>query len=162
MDIDPTYPGTIIRVALAGESILNIFFFGLPYIFSPHSTLRRHFLPESTTNAGAWPSAEASSLMQWLGTPMLAITVVMLLAIPNKPGAIEARRIVYILLAVLEAMWIVLVLWQVWVAGEDGSGLRSSALMYYMAVPMTGWLLFRSWVLLMKPHWMGRYGAKVD
>ncbi|KAH7124554.1 hypothetical protein EDB81DRAFT_613175, partial [Dactylonectria macrodidyma] len=100
-------------------------------------------------------SAEASSLIQWLGTSMLDITVV-ILTIPNKPGVIEAWLIVYILLAVLEATWVSFILWQAWVAGEDGSGLSSSALMYYMAVPVAGWLLLRSWVLIMKPHWIGR------
>lgn len=154
VEIDPSTPGTIVRVALAAESLLNVLVLGIPTIFNPKRTLEQTYLP-----AGRSATPEAASALQLNGVGLMAITLPMVLAISNKPGAIELRRTSYQILSVYEAIAIPMHLWQAWV-GEEGTGWSPDKLTWGMSVPMGLFLGFRIWVLYAKPQWMGKYRLK--
>ncbi|EOD49096.1 putative amidohydrolase family protein [Neofusicoccum parvum UCRNP2] len=150
VEIDPSSPGTIVRVELVLESVLNLFI-AYPAISRPHSTPQELYLPEP---AGAsTPSVETVMLVYWYGISMLALTVPMLLAIPNRLGAVESRRLVYILLAAVEAMWVPTVMFM----ARSDERIDAEKVIAQQAVPMALFLVFRLWVLFVKPHWLGRY-----
>ncbi|KAH7109039.1 hypothetical protein EDB81DRAFT_112560 [Dactylonectria macrodidyma] len=162
IEIDPTTPGTGIRIAFAAESILNLFM-AVPMVLDPRSAIQGQFLPmfDRTTNIlQEPPSPEAASITQYLGAFTLAITVGLLLGIPNKPGAIEIRRVVYAMLAALEVVFAPILLWQVWIAGENATGVSSEKAIRLFVVPMSIACALRLWALFVKPHWMGRYMVK--
>ncbi|KAH7124234.1 hypothetical protein EDB81DRAFT_664993 [Dactylonectria macrodidyma] len=162
IEIDPNTPAAGIRIAFAAESILNLFM-GIPMVLDPQSAIQGQFLPmfNRTTNVlQEPPSPEAASITQYLGAFTLAINVGLLLGIPNKPGAIEIRRAVYATLAALEAVFVLIVLWQVRFAGENATGVSSEKAIRIFLVPMPIACVLRLWALFKKPHWMGRYIVK--
>jgi hypothetical protein len=85
-----------------------------------------------------------------------------MLTLPNKPRAIELRRISYQILSAYKILAVPITLWQAWVAGEAGSGLNFNKVIWGLTVPIGVTLGFRAWVLFIKPEWMGKYKAKRD
>ena len=151
--IDPSAPGTIIRHALAIESLLNILF--AAYIFyTPASFLS--FLASSTNplTSPITPLTETFALL--FGIMILTITIPMLLAIPNTRRGFELRVPVYTYLGSSEVMLVALFTYLYVVVGENGSGMSDKSLLFAasnLALPMG----FRAYVLWVKPQWIGRY-----
>ncbi|KAJ3549936.1 hypothetical protein NM208_g237 [Fusarium decemcellulare] len=154
MEIDPSAPGSIVRIILAAESALNIFM-AIPIIFNAKEALGRMYLSDGKSAA-----PHAASVFQLFGLSLVAMTVPMVLAIPNKTGAVERRRTTYQMLASFEAFAVPLSFWQAWVAGEADSGLDPSKVIWGFGLPIGLALGFRAWVLFVKPEWMGKYRAK--
>lgn len=154
MEIDPSAPGTIIRIILAAESAFNVFL-AIPMIFDAKEALGRMYLSDGKSAA-----PHAASIFQLFGISLAAMTVPMVLAIPNKTGAVEARRITYQMLASFETLALALSFWQASVLGEAGSGLNPSKVIWGLGLGMGLALAFRAWVLFVKPEWMGKYRAK--
>ncbi|KAH8654727.1 hypothetical protein BGZ61DRAFT_467500 [Ilyonectria robusta] len=150
-----------IQVAFAAEAVLNIAI-AWPYILDPHSTLRDQLMQATPSNPQGIPSAESASLLQWIGMCTLTMSVPLILGVPNKPGTVEVRKAAYITIAALEVLWISAIVWQGAVLGDTISGLNGEKCLRQFVVPMGSFLLFRCWVLLVKPHWLGMYGSKTD
>ncbi|EXK24733.1 hypothetical protein FOMG_18560 [Fusarium oxysporum f. sp. melonis 26406] len=154
VEIDPSAPGTIVRILLAAESAFNIFS-AIPMIFHAEEALGRMYLSDD-------PAAvlHAAPVMQLLGISLAAMTVPIVLAIPNKAGAVEKRRTTYQMLASFEALALPVLFWQARISGEASSRLYPSKLTGSFGLAMGVALGFRVFVLLMKPEWMGKYRAK--
>ncbi|PSN68400.1 hypothetical protein BS50DRAFT_451390, partial [Corynespora cassiicola Philippines] len=149
--IDPLTPGTIIRIAMAAETVLN-FTLSIALIFGAEKVIARLYLTDGI------PATPATcSIAQWFGVATITATIPMLLAIPNKPGAVELRRLSYHMYTVYEALTIPVVFWQAWVAGEAGSGMNVDKLVWNFGLPMIPFIGFRLYVLLVRPDWMGKY-----
>jgi hypothetical protein len=147
VEVDPTAPGTFIRYAMAIEGTLNILA-GVPMLFYPSI-----FLSLMAKSPAVYTSVSPSTAMfQWIGALILGITPQLFLALPNTRRAIESRRMVYISLGAGELALIPLFLWQ---ASRD-SGFTSTAL-GNAVVMLAPALLFRGYVLFVKPSLMGRY-----
>ncbi|KAL6399328.1 putative amidohydrolase family protein [Ilyonectria robusta] len=78
VEIDPSAPGTIVRIILAAESVLNVFM-AIPMIFDAKEALGRMYLSDGKSVA-----PHAASIFQLFGISLAAMTVPMVLAIPNK------------------------------------------------------------------------------
>ncbi|KAJ2996086.1 hypothetical protein NUW58_g1081 [Xylaria curta] len=154
VEIDPSAPGTIVRIALAAESVINLFL-AAPMIFNAKGAFEGLYLSDGKSAA-----PHAASIFQLFGLNIVAMTVAMVLALPNKPGAIELRQTSYQMIGAFEALALPITFWQAWVAGEEGSGLNPNKLIWGFALPMGVLLGFRTWVLFVKPEWMGKYRVK--
>ncbi|KAF5567279.1 amidohydrolase family [Fusarium napiforme] len=155
VEIDPSASGTIVRIVSAAESTFNILL-AIPMIFNAEKAFKRMYL---TDNPSAAPLA--APVMQLCGISLAAMTVPMMLGIPNKAGAVEKMRSTYQMLASFEAMAVPLLFWQAWLPGEDGSGVYPTKLTLASGLAMSVVLGFRAFVLFMKPEWMGRYQGEV-
>lgn len=149
-----------IRLVFAGEAIFTIII-ALPYVLDPHATLQRDLVHPSPSNPQAVPSLESASLLQWIGVSTMTLSVLLLVGLPSRQGAVEIRKAVYMALAAWEVLWISVILWQGSV-GSEVSGLRIESCLKQIVVPMASFLVFRIWVLLVTPHWFGTYAVKRD
>lgn len=145
--LDPSAPGTIMRYALATEATSNVLG-AIPMIFLPRTLLL--FVSPSQE-----PSYLAISLTQWLGALVLGLTAPLVLAYPNTRRGLETRPTVYWTLGVGEAAATGVMLWQYLSKGE-GSGMKEGFLVGATAV-LSSLVVWRMWVLMVKPEWMGRY-----
>ncbi|KAH6988367.1 hypothetical protein EDB80DRAFT_588804, partial [Ilyonectria destructans] len=153
-------PATGIRIAFADESVVKLFM-AIPMVIDTQSARQGQFLPmfNRTTNILQKPPyPKAACITQYLGSFTLATNFGLLLGIPNKPGAIMIRRAVYATLAALEVALIVL--WQVWFAAENATGVSSEKAIRIFLIPMPIACVLRLWALFKKPYWMGRYIVK--
>ncbi|KAF5716142.1 amidohydrolase family [Fusarium mundagurra] len=155
VEIDPSASGTIIRIVSAAESTFNILL-AIPMVFNAEKAFQRMYLTDDPSAAPL-----AAPLMQLCGISLAAMTVPIMLGIPNKAGAVETRRITYQMLASFEAMAFPLLFWQAWLAGEAGSGIFPTKLTWGSGLAMGVTLGFRVFVLFMKPEWMGKYQGGV-
>ncbi|KAF5695154.1 amidohydrolase family [Fusarium denticulatum] len=149
--IDPSASGTIVRIVSAAESTFNILL-AIPMVFNAEKAFKRMYLTDDPSAAPL-----AAPVMQLCGISLAAMTVPMMLGIPNKAGAVETRRITYRMLASFEAMALPLLFWQACLAGEDGSGIYPTKLTLASGLAMSVALGFRVFVLFMKPEWIGKY-----
>ncbi|KAF9634324.1 putative amidohydrolase family protein [Lasiodiplodia theobromae] len=158
LEIDPSSPGTIVRAAMLLESCFNIFL-AHGMFFHPHDTSVQLFFDGATTAASpsVADAALVSLLMQWIGTWTVATTVPLLLALPNRPGAIEKRVTAYAALGTMEALFVPFLVYHARAEGGGAAGLSWEKVFGGLVVPMVGALAFRLWVLFVKPGWMGRY-----
>lgn len=157
--LDPSCPGTIIQIACAVEALINFTIF-IPMIFTPVSYLVGQFALSSGPNnelAHGTPPPLAAFLSQLLGACMFSPTIGLILAVPNRSGAIERRRVAYFGLLSIEIGWIFLCVWYPFVVGEEISGLSKEKILKSFIVPMALFAMFRSFAFLFKPHWFGRY-----
>lgn len=152
-EIDPAAPGTIIRVALIIEAVLNLIY-AIPLLLDPITTFRQYYLDDA-----AQPPPAALSIAQAFAVLVLGITAGMLLSVPNAPGAVEWRRMFYANSFVTEAMYAPLTFWQAWGLGPEGSGLDPGKLVKFTGGPLAVLAVWRAWVFLVKPEWFGRYRA---
>ncbi|KAH7231050.1 hypothetical protein BKA59DRAFT_409211, partial [Fusarium tricinctum] len=156
LKINSSAPGTIIQIAITAESVVNIFI-ATSIIFNPIKNFKNTYLTDSQSAV-----SQTASLAQQFGPSIVAITVPIMLTLPNKPRAIELRRISYQILSAYKILAVPITLWQAWVAGEAGSGLNFNKVIWGLTVPIGVTLGFRAWVLFIKPEWMGKYKAKRD
>lgn len=158
LEIDPSAPGTIVRAAMAAEACFN-FFLAYRMLVEPHATTAQLFLSDDA--AAESPAAVSSLLMEWIGVWTLATNVPLLLALPNRAGAIERRQVAYAVLGAMEALWVPLLACKAW-RGDGEGQLFWGKIIGGIAVPMTAFLVFRLLVLCMWPGWMGRYRVMKD
>ena len=100
-------------------------------------------------------TSTVTAVFQWLGALFLGLTPQLFLAILNTRGAIESRPMVYYTLGAGDLVIVPLFMWQAWGA-EGGSGITRKALGFAMGTLMSP-LLFRAYVLFVKPSLLGRY-----
>ncbi|KAG7106483.1 hypothetical protein HYQ46_001288 [Verticillium longisporum] len=157
LQIDPNTPATGIRIALAAESAFNIFT-AITMIITPHSALQGQLMPFDLQNGLSQepPSPETASVTQYLGAFVFATNVGLLLGIPNRPGAIEIRRTAYAMFAALEIIYVMIILWQLCVAGQSATGVSMEKALWAYLVPMSAACGLRLWTLFVRPDWMGR------
>ncbi|KAH7063044.1 hypothetical protein B0J12DRAFT_157137 [Macrophomina phaseolina] len=164
LEIDPAQPGTPVRLALVVESLGNLAF-AVPFALNPAQTFRDFLLPDAAPPAA--PSAEAAALARAYAVIVLGITAGMLLSVPSRAGAVEWRRMFYATSAATEIMYVPLLAWQAWGAGQGvaGTGCDPGKLVRLWALPMGVLLAWRAWVFVVKPGWFGSYriaGRKGD
>ncbi|EWG54988.1 hypothetical protein FVEG_13061 [Fusarium verticillioides 7600] len=152
VEIDPSASGTIVRIVSAAESTFNILL-AVPMIFNAEKAFKRMYLTDDPSGA-----PYAVPMMQLCGISLAAMTVPMMLGVPNNAGAVETRRVTYQMLASFEAMALPLLFWQAW---ENGSGIYPTKLTLASGLAMSVALGFRIFVLLIKPEWMGKYQGEV-
>jgi hypothetical protein len=155
VEIDPSASGTIVRIVSAAESTFNILL-AIPMIFNAERAFKRMYLTDDLSAAPL-----AAPVMQLCGISLAAMTVPIMLGIPNKAGAIETRRVTYQMLASFEAMALPLFFWQAWLAGQEGSEIYPTKPTLASGLAMSVTLGFRVFVLFMKPEWMGKYQGEV-
>ncbi|MCJ1290310.1 hypothetical protein MMC34_001846 [Xylographa carneopallida] len=146
INLDPSAPGTIVRSALLIEALSNILG-AIPMVF-----LTRPLL---SLISSAAPSPLAISLTQWLGGLVCGLAAPLLLAYPNTKRAMESRTTVYLTLGAGEGVLIPVMLWQYMSEGQ-GSGLPGGFLLGAAGV-LAATAVWRLWVMLVRPEWMGRY-----
>jgi len=142
---DPSAPGTIIRYAMAIEAAFNVLG-AAGVVLAPRSILS--FMASSPSQI----TPLAVTFTQWIGGMVVALTVPLMLCLPNTRRAVESRTTTYWALAAGEGFLVPMFLWQM---GEE-SGFTRKALVagaVQLGV-LVGWRLY---VLLRKPEWMGRY-----
>ncbi|GME48531.1 Amidohydrolase [Neofusicoccum parvum] len=112
LEIDPSTPGTAVRAALALESLFNLVL-ARGMLLAPRATANQLFPRDAATPAldddNGGPVL--ALLVQWVGVWTLATTVPLLLALPNRAGAVERRQMAYAALAAMEALYYTLSLW---------------------------------------------------
>lgn len=151
--INPRYPGHIIRFLFAGETFLNsieAFFF----VFRPYNVLTVMLAD------GVPATTSLATLMQFFGMLWVGITIVTALGIPNSPTAIESRKSVYKMYAVLDLIavtWLHYLAWK----GPDYSGFASKPL-FIIGTLLIGALIQRLIPLFWAPAAFGRYEYRLD
>ncbi|GME48390.1 Amidohydrolase [Neofusicoccum parvum] len=159
LEIDPSSPGNAVRAALALESLFNLVL-ARGMLLAPRATANQLFPPDAATPA---PNDDDNGgpvlalLVQWVGVWTLATTVPLLLALPNRAGAVERRQMAYAALTAMEALWVPIVVGAAW---GEGSGVSVEGVVVGQAGPMVGFLVFRLWVLFVRPGWMGAYRVR--
>ena len=151
--INPQHPGLILRFLFAAETILNtieVFFF----VFWPYKVL------DFMLADGVPATTSLATLMQFFGMLWVGITVVTALGIPNTPTAIESRKSVYRMYAVLDLIAVIWLHYLAW-KGPDYSGFAPKPLF------ITGTLLIAALIqrlipLFCFPAAFGRYEYILD
>lgn len=151
--IDPQHPGRIVRFLFAAETFLNtIEAFYL--VFLPYKVL------DSMLAAGIPATTSLATLMQFFGMLWVGITVVTALGVPNTPTAIESRKSVYKMYAVLDLIavtWLHYLAWK----GPDYSGFAPKPLLVIGNL-LIGSLIQRLIPLVWLPAAFGRYDYILD
>lgn len=145
-------PGTLGRYALAVEAVVNLIAIA-GMLLSPDTPVRWLSADPSSQTASA--EVVASGLVQWFAALIITITVPILSCIPNTKRALESRPTVYVMLLGGELALMVVMLWQASMQkNEDGMSVIALLL---GAGFMVLCVLWRVWVLWMRPEWMGAY-----
>lgn len=144
------------RIALVLEAALNVIAASFMTL-SPSTILS--FLATPSPPTLDTPLSE--TVIQIIAGIFMSIAVPLLLAVPNTRQGIELRAPVYIFLSATEVCLITglvyIALWR----GEEETGVRSRAL-WGMVSNLLPPLIFRLFVLVVKPHWLGRYRDGVE
>jgi hypothetical protein len=151
--VNPDHPGHIIRFLFAGEVFLNILE-SIYLVFFPGRVLNL-FLAD-----GIPVSPSLSTLMQFFGMLYVGITVVTALGIPNTPTAIETRKSVYKMYAVLDLIAVTTLHYLAY-KGPEYSGFASKP-MIILGNLLIAALLQRLVPLLWIPAAFGRYEYILD
>ncbi|EOD48785.1 hypothetical protein UCRNP2_4463 [Neofusicoccum parvum UCRNP2] len=91
LEIDPSSPGTAVRAALALESLFNLVL-ARGMLLAPRATANQLFPRDAAPPAPGDDGPVLALLVQWVGVWTLATTVPLLLALPNRAGAVERRQ----------------------------------------------------------------------
>jgi hypothetical protein len=138
-------PSTI-QIALILESVANTFGATL-FTFLPNWCLSKVLIPSpifpNTLSTTVPPSA--ITLLQAFGTIVYALTVPLLLCIPEGPHAAHARRIVYLTLGAGEAFLVPLCLVKAFDAGSTGFTARALFGAAGNLVPVLAWRVYALW-----------------
>ena len=151
--LDPSHPGTVIRYAFAIEAIANIIG-GTCMLLYPASLLSL-----AVANPVLDVNRTSTALLQWLGCLVFGLTPQLVLGLANTRSAIESRPMVYLTLLAGEGFLIPMFFWQAVSAGS--SGITPRALMVCTST-LVGPVLWRLWVLLVRPEWLGRWMKEGD
>jgi hypothetical protein len=145
-------PSTI-QIALLVEILVNIPIATF-LLFTPTRVLT-HLVSNATSLAGV-PSS-TTTVTQFIGILFFAITVPLVLSLPNGPHAVEVRKVTYYLNGVGEAL---LIPWLLLKDAGSVSGFGTGILKQgaYQIIPLLAWRVF---VLLVKPEWLNG-GTKVE
>jgi len=140
----------IIGYALAFESFLNLFG-AIPFLLYPEwclsyvvNTLAAHHVHTSPVPPGS------ATLFQVYACLVIALTIPLLMCIPDVPGAAPKRVIMFQALGMGEAFLIALLLWKA--TDPDKSGYTQLSLVL-SAMSLTPHLSWRAWTLLVRPDW---------
>ncbi|KAF2855536.1 hypothetical protein T440DRAFT_463936 [Plenodomus tracheiphilus IPT5] len=152
--VDPSAPGTIIRGALAVESVVTVGV-GAYFMFFP-----RHYLIHTMGATAAQATKTAIQCAQQYGAANVLVGATVGLFTSNSRVSIEARPILYRVVLVFELLYAPFLVWQ-GLTTQDGmprSALFAAAAQF---VPFVAWRVF---TLGWKPEWFGRYleGKKVE
>jgi hypothetical protein len=113
--IDPQHPGSIIRCFLIAETLANLVEAGF-FLFAPGRFLK------SILAEGVELSPPLETLLQCFGILFtFGITFLTALGIPNTPTALETRKSLYLIYAVIEAVGISY-FWYLGYRGPEYSG----------------------------------------
>ncbi|KAI8939934.1 hypothetical protein NX059_003661 [Plenodomus lindquistii] len=144
--LDPSAPGTIIRGALAAESVLTVGL-GAYIMFMP-----RHYLHVALGAATPQITQTAIQMTQQYGFTSVFFGAIEGLFVSNSRLSIETRPILYRTLLAFELGMVGLCTLQ---GQTTEDGMAKSALMSNAAVfaAFAAWRVFTLWV---KPEWFGR------
>lgn len=147
--VDPSAPGNAIRIALFVESIFN-------FTFSTYTFLAPHHALSMLSSSPTLITTLTITLLQFMGVIGYAMTLLMVLAIPNTRRGIELRVPTYLFLGTAEVLLITLFAYLGLVEGVETTGIEGKTWVNLTAnlVPP---LLWRVSVLYLKPEWLGRY-----
>ncbi|OAL38304.1 hypothetical protein AYO20_02363 [Fonsecaea nubica] len=148
VQVDPSNPGTVIRVALGVETVLNIVVGGY-IVFCP-----QHFVGLLVSTPAMITPSLIAAVRQY-GAFATSLAVPTALGIPNTRRGIESRVTVYAFLGSAEVC-ITLVSLYLALVGGDGSGFSKTAMLASAAAFASG-LSWRLLVLLVYPQWLGAY-----
>jgi len=151
--INPKYPGHILRFLVAGEVFLNIIE-AIFLVFYPASVLKL-FLAD-----GVPITTSLETLMQFFGMLYVGITAITALGVPNTPTGIETRKSVYQMYAVLDFIavtWLHFLAWK----GADYSGFSPKTMLVLGNLLILA-LVQRLVPLIWFPASFGRYEYILD
>lgn len=151
--VDPSASGTIIRGALAFESVFTLGV-GAYYMFFP-----RHFFLSAMGTTAAQVTTTAVQVAQQFGAVNVLVGATVGLLVPNTRTAIECRPIFYRVALAFEFLFAGILGWQAFTM--DGMPKQSLLAGVGQLSPFIAWRIF---TLLWKPEWFGRYleGKKVN
>ncbi|KAF2800860.1 hypothetical protein K505DRAFT_227735 [Melanomma pulvis-pyrius CBS 109.77] len=155
LTLDPNSRGTIIRYALGIESVLNLIFGALLFLY-PTSVL------EFLVSDHSLITPLSTSIVQIIAALIFALSIPMAFAVPNTRRGIEMRAPMYYYMGGAEVFLTGLFAYFAFVKSEGETGLSADALVTLM-VNLAPPLAFRAFVLWVKPGWIGKYadgGAK--
>jgi hypothetical protein len=156
-----------IRIALGYEVLANIPAIAVMLLYpnwlvdylkyTPPATAAQKFLPRAAD------TPLTASLVQWVGCLFVCFTIAVAFGMGRSPRAIHTRFSIYAGLLVTDAMLVGFALWQAFVVGEERAGVKKSVLMN-AAASIFPYVLWRAWVLVWKPQWVGlsRVGVKEE
>lgn len=151
ISLDPTHPGTPIRIAFVAEAILNVL--AAIFMFLSPSTVLGYL---ATSSSPTLVTPLSATVIQIIAGIFMSIAVPLLLAVPNTRQGIESRGLVYIFLAATEVCLVGGLAYIALFRSEKETGVRVQAL-WGLVSNLIPPLAFRLFVLGVKPHWMGRY-----
>ncbi|KAF2739824.1 hypothetical protein EJ04DRAFT_508283 [Polyplosphaeria fusca] len=154
VSLDPSATGTPIRIILAADALLTVAFGTGIFLYPHHAASYLALEPSLIT-----PLVE--TLIQIFAVFMYTIAFKIMLCLPNSRRAIETRIPTFYMLAYSEVLLIAFFTYLFVFKSEKESGISEKAVAS-AAVNMAPPLAFRVFVLVVKPHWVGRYadGAK--
>lgn len=149
VELDPKNNGRIVSNAFLAEGFLN--FFTLPLITHPRKTLSLLLLNPAHVNPATIFWARS------LGTLFVtALTAALWTGVPNTRAAVESRRTVYITLGLGELGLIPILIAEVRKNGGHDAALSVKTALVAIA-SLAPILLWRVYVLYVKPEMIGRY-----
>jgi hypothetical protein len=146
-ELDPSAPGTIIRTALALESIATIGI-GAYYTIFP-----RHYLLTNMGTSAAQATTTAVQIVQQFGAVNVLIGATVGIFISNSKRSVEARQTLYVVLLVFELCYVPLLMWQAFMmeGGMPRKAILDGAKVF---VPFVVWRVF---TLGWRREWFGRF-----
>ncbi|KAL8661215.1 MAG: hypothetical protein Q9202_005817 [Teloschistes flavicans] len=150
-----------IQIALALEAGLNIFGATIMLLF-PRPMLAFLSSPPSRTASNPNPntvSPTAIQLLRWLAALVYGLTPQLLLALPSSRSARDKRWLAYVTLGAGEGVLIVMMLWQA-LLRESGDGALTRRALLGCVVGLTPFMVWRVYVLGVRPGMLAESGAK--
>lgn len=139
------------RIALVIEAALN--FLAATVMFLSPSTVLGYL---ATSSSPTLVTPLSSTVIQIIAGIFMSIAVPLLLAVPNTRQGIELRGPVYIFLFATEVCLVSGLAYIAIFRSEKETGVRVQAL-WGLVGNLIPPLVFRLFVLGVKPHWIGRY-----
>ncbi|KAF2488457.1 hypothetical protein BU16DRAFT_532237 [Lophium mytilinum] len=148
VEVDPANRGTIVRVALGVEALLNVPMAPLVLLY-PAKFLS---LVASDTSQ-ITPLAEMAT--RFYGTMMVGLTLPIIYGAFNSRGAIESRPTTYLTLGGVEAGFLATALWVI--CGPRAASGFAPDIAWSIVKQIGPAFLWHMFVLHTKPQWFGRY-----
>lgn len=142
---------SIFRRALIIEAAANIIG-GVGFLFFPEWCLSKVIPPnQSQSILGPVIPQSTVTLLQTFATMIFALTVPLVICIPDYSGVAQRRSLTYLTLLAGEVFLTGLLIWKA-SQGEEKSGFTDFCLLLSTSV-LTLPALWRIWVFTVKPHW---------